>query len=230
MDDVLIQISQAGDVNGLYDLIRKNPAVLKNIDEIMFEDTPLHIAASAGQTCFALEVMNLMPSFARKLNKDGLSPIHLALLGGHSELVLSLLRDDRELVRVKGRGRMTPLHYAAQRGNIKLLAVFLAACPSSVEDVTAESETVFHIAVRNDGIEALEVLVGWLKRVCHQDVFSWKTDILNWRNMQGNTVLDIAESNRRNQERIQQLQYNANKCPKEVLADETRRMIQTSNV
>ncbi|XVF52514.1 hypothetical protein PTKIN_Ptkin05aG0024300 [Pterospermum kingtungense] len=209
MDDVLIQISQAGDVNGLYESIRKNPAVLKNMDEIMFEDTPLHIAASAGQTCFALEVMNLMPSFARKLNKDGLSPIHLALLKGHSELVLLLLRDDRELVRVKGKGGMSPLHYAAKNGNIKLLAEFLAACPSSVEDVTVESETVFHIAVRNKGIEALEVLVGWLNRVCHEDVFSWKTDVLNWRNMQGNTVLDIAELNRQN-EAIQLLaQINA---------------------
>ncbi|XVF52518.1 hypothetical protein PTKIN_Ptkin05aG0024600 [Pterospermum kingtungense] len=196
MDDVLIQISQAGDVNGLYDLIRKNPAVLKNIDKIMFEDTPLHIAASAGQTCFALEVMNLMPSFARKLNKDGLSPIHLALLKGHSELVLLLLRADRELVRVKGKGGMSPLHYAAKNGNIKLLAEFLAACPNSVEDVT---------------VEALEVLVGWLNRVCHEDVFSWKTDILNWRNMQGNTVLDIAELNRQ-KEAIQLLaQINAKK-------------------
>ncbi|XVF52513.1 hypothetical protein PTKIN_Ptkin05aG0024200 [Pterospermum kingtungense] len=97
-DDALIQISQAGDVNGLYEVIRKNPAVLEDIDETMFKDTPLHTAASAGQTCFALEVMNLMPSFARKLNKDGLSPVHLALLKGHSELVLLLLRADRELL------------------------------------------------------------------------------------------------------------------------------------
>ncbi|XVF52512.1 hypothetical protein PTKIN_Ptkin05aG0024100 [Pterospermum kingtungense] len=194
MDDGLIQISQAGDVNGLYESIRNNAAVLKQIDEVMFEDTPLHIAASAGHTRFAVEVMNLMPPFARKLNKDGLSPIHLALLEGHSELVLSLLRDDRELVRVKGRGGMTPLHYAAQIGNIDLLAVFLTACPNSVEDVTAKSETVFHIAVRNEGIEALEVLVGWFKRVCHEDFSIWETSVLNWRDQQRNTALDIAVS------------------------------------
>ncbi|XVF52505.1 hypothetical protein PTKIN_Ptkin05aG0023500 [Pterospermum kingtungense] len=138
MDDVLIQISQAGDVNGLYELIRQNPAVLKQIDQNMLEDTPLHIAASAGQTSFAMDVMNLMPSFARKLNTDGLSPIHLALLKRHdSELVLLLLRADRELVRVRGRGGMTPLHYATQIGSIDLLAFFLSACPSSIEDVTS---------------------------------------------------------------------------------------------
>ncbi|XVF52517.1 hypothetical protein PTKIN_Ptkin05aG0024500 [Pterospermum kingtungense] len=199
MNRVLIRISRRGDVKGLCKLISDIPAVLNEIDNIMFVDTPLHVAAKAGKTCFAMEVMNLMPSFARKLNKNGLSPIHLALLGGHSELVLLLLRADRELVRVKGRGGLTPLHYAAKNGNIDLLAVFLTACPSSVEDVTVKSETVFHIAVRNEGIEALEVLVGWLNRVCHRDAFSWKTDILNWRNMQGNTALDIAESNRRNE-------------------------------
>ncbi|XVE65189.1 hypothetical protein DITRI_Ditri07aG0161100 [Diplodiscus trichospermus] len=158
----------------------------------MFENTALHIATSAGQTCFAMEVMNLMPSFARKLNKHGLSPIHLALLEGHSELVLLLLRADRELVRVKGRGGMTPLHYAAQNGNIDVLADFLVACPRSIEDITTvESETVLHIAVKNM-LEALEVLVGWFHRVCHEDVSSWKTNILNWRDKQGNTVLDIA--------------------------------------
>ncbi|XWS49657.1 hypothetical protein CRYUN_Cryun12cG0022100 [Craigia yunnanensis] len=160
----------------------------------MLVDTPLHIAASYGQTCFAMEVMNLMLSFARKLNKDGLSPIHLALLKGHSELVPLLLHADRERVRVKRRGGMTPLHYATQSGNIDLLADFLVACPRSIEDMTVESETVLHIAVKNNMLEALEVLVGWFERVCHKHVFSWKTNILNWGDRQGNTALDIAVS------------------------------------
>ncbi|XVE65184.1 hypothetical protein DITRI_Ditri07aG0160800 [Diplodiscus trichospermus] len=155
----------------------------------MFEDTALHVAASAGQTCFAMEVINLMPSFARKLNKHGVGPIHLALLRGHSELVLLLLRADHELVRVKGKGGMTPLHYAAQNGNIDVLADFLAACPRSIGDITTvENETVLHIAVKNNMLEALEVLVGWFRRVCHEDVSSWKTNILNWRDKQGNSV------------------------------------------
>ncbi|XVF52509.1 hypothetical protein PTKIN_Ptkin05aG0023800 [Pterospermum kingtungense] len=141
-------------------------------------------------------VMNLMPSFARKLNTDGFTPIHIALLKGHSELVLLLLRADRELVHVKGRGGMTPLHYAAKIGDTDLLADFLSACPRSIEDITIESETVLDIAVKNNVIEALDVLVGWFQRICHEDVFSWKTNILNWRGKKGNTVLDIAVSNK----------------------------------
>ncbi|XVF52520.1 hypothetical protein PTKIN_Ptkin05aG0024800 [Pterospermum kingtungense] len=199
MDHDLVRISRAGDVNGLYELIRDKPAVLKKVDNMMFVDTPLHIAAKEGQTCFALEMMNLMPSFARKLNRDGLSPIHLALSNGHSELVLLLLRADPDLVRVKGRGGKTHLHYAAENGNIDILVVFLSACPKSIEDMTVESETVFHIAVKSNSMEALKVLVGWLKRVCHEDVSSWKTGIVNWRDIQGNTVFDIAESNRQNE-------------------------------
>ncbi|XVE65179.1 hypothetical protein DITRI_Ditri07aG0160300 [Diplodiscus trichospermus] len=118
-----------------------------------------------------MEVMNLMPSFATKLNKDGLNPIPLALLKGHSELVLFLLRVDCELVRVKGKGGMTPLHYATQNGNIDLLVDFLAACPRSVKDITVECEIVLHIAVKNKKLEAPEVLVGWfhsLPRKCLQ--------------------------------------------------------------
>ncbi|XP_021297627.1 ankyrin repeat-containing protein BDA1-like [Herrania umbratica] len=192
MDNFLIEASEEEKINTLYELFKNDAGFLKRINETMFEDTPLHLAASDGETCFAVEVMNLMPSFARKLNKDGLSPMHLALLKGHSELVLLLLRADRDLVRVKGRGGMTPLHYATHNGSIDLLADFLEACPKSIEDMTVQGETVLHIAVKNNMLEALEVLVGWLKRVCHEDAFSWRTDILNWRDKQGDTVLDIA--------------------------------------
>ncbi|WRX12630.1 hypothetical protein QQP08_005117 [Theobroma cacao] len=50
-----------------------------------------------------MELMNLKPSFARKLNQRGFSPIHLALQTKQEKMVDDLLSIDEDLVRVKGR-------------------------------------------------------------------------------------------------------------------------------
>ncbi|XP_017980001.1 PREDICTED: uncharacterized protein LOC18594059 isoform X2 [Theobroma cacao] len=79
--------------------------------------------------------------------------------------------------------------------NIYLMVNFLAACPESIGDVTVRGETVLHIAVKTNMLEALEVLVGWLQRICHKDALDWVAFIPNWKDEQGNTALDIAVSN-----------------------------------
>ncbi|XP_062146019.1 ankyrin repeat-containing protein BDA1-like [Alnus glutinosa] len=79
MDQSLRDVAQQGSIDALYELIQGNPNVLDRIDDIPFVETPLHTAAFAGHTWFAMEIMRLKPSFARKLNQDGLTPLHLAL-------------------------------------------------------------------------------------------------------------------------------------------------------
>ncbi|PKI18308.1 hypothetical protein CRG98_049418, partial [Punica granatum] len=95
---------------------------------------------------FAVEVAILKPSFARKLNPEGLTPMHLALLHREWKIVRALMRLDPELIRVKGKGGRTPLHVAAEIAPPQLLAELLYVCPSSIEDVTAKWETAVHIA------------------------------------------------------------------------------------
>ncbi|KAK3433633.1 hypothetical protein EUGRSUZ_D00928 [Eucalyptus grandis] len=68
---------------------------------------------------------------------------------------------------------------------LELLAEFLSTCKSSIEDLTSQCETAVHIAVKNHNLEAFKVLLGWLKRV-------YLTEILNWKDKYGNTVLHIA--------------------------------------
>ncbi|KAM4073114.1 hypothetical protein ACB094_11G193000 [Castanea mollissima] len=120
MDAIVVrlkQVAQSGDIDAFYTLIREDVQLLEHIDELPFAETPLHIAASAGQIPFAVETMGLKPSFARKLDPEGFSPIHLALKNGHIELVRRLLQLDGDLVRVKGKGRLTPLHYVVESGS-----------------------------------------------------------------------------------------------------------------
>lgn len=95
--------AKSGNIDLLYKLIHEDPYVLDKIDDVPFVDTPLHVAAVTGKTDFAMEIMNLKPSFARKFNADGLTPLHLAVDHGHFWLVLEVLKVDPSLVRLKGR-------------------------------------------------------------------------------------------------------------------------------
>ncbi|PPD76022.1 hypothetical protein GOBAR_DD27063 [Gossypium barbadense] len=192
MDCRMIGAAQTANINVLYELIQKDPYVLERIDHVPFLDTPLHVAASAGNVDFMMEMINLKPSFARKLNQAGFSPMHLALQNNRTQAVLRLLKFDGGLVRVKGRGGLTPLHHVAQTGDVDLLIKFLEVCPEAVEDVTVRDETVFHLAVKNDMFEAFQVLVGWLIRSRHEAAQRWEKELLSCADIDGNTVLHIA--------------------------------------
>ncbi len=192
----LNQAALQGNIDDFYILIREDVKLLEHIDELPFVDTPLHIAASVGHIPFALEMMGLKPSFARKLNPDGFSPIHLALQKGRTEMVRQLLQVDGDLVGVKGRERITPLHYVAENcgDHLNLLYKFLSCCPKSIVDETIRKETALHIALKHDNLEAFKFLVGWLKRSWFKNAASYEREVLNAWDQEGNTVLHIAVS------------------------------------
>ncbi|KAB1215037.1 Ankyrin repeat domain-containing protein 27 [Morella rubra] len=141
MDQSLKDAAEQVDIEFLYSSIRSDPKVLANIDQIPFVDTPLHAAAAGGQTLFAMEIMTLKSSFARKLNPDGFTPMHLALQHNQSEVVLRLLYVVKDLVRIRRKGGATPFHCAAKIGNVDALTEFLKACPDSITDFTNRRET-----------------------------------------------------------------------------------------
>ncbi|KAK8514888.1 hypothetical protein V6N13_121836 [Hibiscus sabdariffa] len=192
MDARLREAAQTGSIDVLYQLIKEDPCALERIDSIPFLDTPLHVAACAGRVDFMMEMMNLKPSFARRLNQDGSSPMHLALRNNRTQALLRLLKFDEGLVRVKGREGLTPLHHAVQTGEVDLLIKFLEACPEAIEDVSVRDETVFHLAAKNDMFDAFQVLVGWLVRSRHEAAQRWEKELLSWADIEGNTVLHIA--------------------------------------
>ncbi|KAL4290341.1 hypothetical protein GQ457_14G023210 [Hibiscus cannabinus] len=117
MDESLRTAARKGNVSDLYTLIQRNGNVVRRLDEVEFTDTPLHIAEEQGCIRFAMEMINLKPAYARKLNQQGLSHIHLAVDKRHKEMVLRLLEIDNDVVRVKGKNGETPLHYISKDGN-----------------------------------------------------------------------------------------------------------------
>lgn len=104
MDPNLLRVAQSGSVHALYSLLQKDPCILQNVDVLPFMHTPLHEASSTGKIDLAMELMILKPSFAKKLNKDGLTPLHLAVENHQVELALELVKFDPSLVRIRGRG------------------------------------------------------------------------------------------------------------------------------
>ncbi|XP_006442456.2 ankyrin repeat-containing protein BDA1 [Citrus clementina] len=186
-DQRLNEAAKTGNVDALYELICEDAYLLDQIDEVPFVDTPLHIAASMGHVNFALEIMRLKPSFARKQNQYGFSPLHLALQKKDTQMVRRLIDVDRNLVRVQGREGVTPLHYVAEKGNVDILCQLLEACPESITEVTIRKETALHVAAKNDQLEAVECMLGWLRYVDMED-------ILNWTDDEGNTLLHITIS------------------------------------
>ncbi|KAJ9129118.1 hypothetical protein P3X46_034109 [Hevea brasiliensis] len=202
----LRQAARAGDIDALYALIREDARVLERVDEVPFVDTPLHIAASAGHIQFAMEIVNLKASFTRKLNPDGFSPMHLALQNEDMVMVMWLIDVDGSLVRVKGKGGFTPLHHAAENGNLSILRECFTGCPESIKDVTFQGDTALHIAVKKHQKDAFEfLLMEWLRSSSFEDADFWEVELLNWKNKEGKTVLHIAASEDRWEDRHQVL-------------------------
>ncbi|XP_059462018.1 ankyrin repeat-containing protein BDA1-like [Corylus avellana] len=194
MNQNLREAAEQGNIDALYSLIEIDTEVLNKIDEISFVETPLHVSAAAGKTEFAMEMMMLKPSFARKLNPNGFTPLLLAMHYNQIQLVLELLKNHKDLVCTQGRGGMNPLHYAAQTGNLILLAEILRVCPKSIEVVTSQSETALHVALKNDMLDAFLLLLGWLRRAWFRSARLLEGRILGWLDLDGNSVLHIAAS------------------------------------
>ncbi|CAI9784600.1 unnamed protein product [Fraxinus pennsylvanica] len=108
-------IVQDPHIVALYKKIHENPEYLNVPREMTFVESPLHTAASEGNTGLALEISRLKPSPGKKLNLSGPSPLHLALGKGHTNTVRRLVKHDPELICVPGREGITLLHYAVEK-------------------------------------------------------------------------------------------------------------------
>ncbi|KAJ8565542.1 hypothetical protein K7X08_008118 [Anisodus acutangulus] len=175
MDRRLWEAAQKGDVHHLQSLIKEDPLILRAVS-LAGNENPLHIACLSGHLEFVKETIHLRPEFARELNHDGFTPLHIASAIGDIEIVKQLLNVDRNLCLLKGKDRIIPLHYAVIKGRKNVTRELLVASPDSAEEVTAHGETCLHLAVKNHQFE--ENLNE-----------SNKYDLLNKKDIQGNTVL-----------------------------------------
>jgi hypothetical protein len=94
-------------------------------------------------------------------------------------------KDGLKLAEVKNNKGLTPIHFAAISGIVKILKVFCRKTPSSFNILTIpKNQTVFHLAVINQNIEAFEFMAKKVELV----------NLLHQLDSDGNTVLHTAAS------------------------------------
>ncbi|OVA19800.1 Ankyrin repeat [Macleaya cordata] len=188
MDQRLFDAAQTGNLEVLYELLAEDPLILERACLGSCLETPLHIAALAGRTNFAKEIIKRRPEFAKELNKDGFSPIHMASATGHIEIVNELLiQVGSDLCVLNDMEGRIPLHYAVIKGRLNIMDELISACSDSVRVLTSRSETVLHLAVKNNQFQALKVLLE--NQIIDEE-------LLNAKDFQCNTILHLAISRR----------------------------------
>ncbi|XP_024008067.1 LOW QUALITY PROTEIN: ankyrin repeat-containing protein BDA1 [Eutrema salsugineum] len=135
-------------------------------------------------------MMNLKPSFARKLDKSGCSPLHLAVEKNNTDFVSTMLGLDHGLVSVKGKNGITPFLALVSKGNVDLVVECLRRYPECIQDVSVKGQNALHLAVTNDRFEVLQVLTGWIQRKVQRN--SIETRILNKKDLSCDTALHLA--------------------------------------
>ncbi|OVA19796.1 Ankyrin repeat [Macleaya cordata] len=191
MDQRLFDAAQTGNLQVLNELLTVDRLILQKVSLGPISETPLHVAALAGQIEFAKEIIRRRPEFAKELNKDGFSPIHLASANGYVEIVKELLTQvGSSLCVLKDIEGRTALHCAVLKGRIDVIEVLISAYSECIREVTPRNETVLHLAVKNNQFEALK---GLLESGHVSD------EVLNAKDRDGNTLLHLAISKKQYQ-------------------------------
>lgn len=173
-------------IDRIYLSLTENEEEWEKMEGKKLAETPLHVAAAAGNTAVAVEILKLMPCLGRKLNPEGLSPLHVAIKAKETITARTLASFEKQLVQVKGKGGVTPLMLCAAVGDCFLLACLLVECPDSVADVNNRNQTAVHVAAEYRHCHAVCVLVDWLRRT------DQIASVLTIKDAKGNTALHAA--------------------------------------
>ncbi|OMO61913.1 hypothetical protein CCACVL1_23153 [Corchorus capsularis] len=150
--------------------------------EVDASTTSLHVAASAGHTDVAKEIIKARPEFSWKKDMHGCTPLHISCSKGHLEITRELLRLDADLSSLQDNEGRTPLHWAAIKGRVNILDEILCLSIESADLITKQGDTVLHLAVKHNQYEAVRYLVDNLNI----------EKLVNFPDNDGNTILHIA--------------------------------------
>ncbi|KAG8487409.1 hypothetical protein CXB51_020976 [Gossypium anomalum] len=109
------------------------------------------------------------------------TPLHIAANEGQIKLAMEMTNLKPSFARKLSQDGFSPMHLA-----------FRNACPECIEDVTVRDETALHLALKNDHIEAFNLLTGWLQSNHRRGANELEKKVIKWSDDDGNTVLHIA--------------------------------------
>ncbi|XP_057977507.1 ankyrin repeat-containing protein At5g02620-like [Malania oleifera] len=177
----------SGSAEKLNELIKEDPFI---IDRALIRamatscgETPLHVATILGHRDLASELVRRKPSLASEVDWLGRTPLHLASGRGFTHIVRQLLfhADHSSIHLACDRDGRTPLHLAAIEGQTEVIEELCRRHPMSIGEKSSGGQTVLHLCVKYDRLEALKLLV---ESASPQFVMSKDDD--------GNTILHLA--------------------------------------
>ncbi|KAI3950809.1 hypothetical protein MKW92_005474, partial [Papaver armeniacum] len=196
MEKRLYEASLSGSVSSLTELLEEDQLIL---DEVVtggfYGTTPLHIAAMRSHVDFAVEVLSIKPDLASELDSQGFSPLHLACSRKNVRMVEVLLAADPYVCKVLDQQGMTPLHVAAMKGRVEIMTVlFKDGVSNAIHVLLDRRETILHLCVKHNRLEALKLLVDQLTSSSNID--DKECVSVQSADDDGNTIMHLAVARR----------------------------------
>ncbi|KAK9131314.1 hypothetical protein Sjap_011801 [Stephania japonica] len=183
MRKALYKASLEGNVNALIELLEEDHLVLERTLTSSSE-TPLHIAAMLSHVEFARDILSRKPDLTWEFDSEGFSPLHMASARKNIDMVRELVRYAPDVCLSTDSDGRTPLHLAAMKGRVEIMKELFQCRPEALDKVLFHGgDTILHLCVKNNRLEALELLLQWV--VGSQISVNSKDD-------HGNTILHLA--------------------------------------
>lgn len=187
MEGKLYEASLKGDVQALNELLHQDQLILDRLSLTAFNETPLHIATMRGHLNFATVVLTQKPKLAMALDSQRRTPLHLASANGNLEMVQELIRlGSGGVCGFQDQDGLTPLHLAAMNEHLEVMKALIQANPQAAKETPASGETILHMCVNYNRIEALKVLMELWK----------EEELAKITDHNGNTLLHAASINK----------------------------------
>ncbi|KAF8401045.1 hypothetical protein HHK36_014348 [Tetracentron sinense] len=148
-----------GSVTSLILLLQEDELILDRAMVAFATNSPLHIALKLGHVDFAKEILSRKPEMATEADVRRSSPLHLASAKGYTEIVRELLGIDADICLDRDQDGKTPLHLAAIKGHVDVLGKLVEAKPIATRILLDRRETILHLCVKHNHLEALKLLV-----------------------------------------------------------------------
>ena len=122
--------------------------------------TPLHIAATRGNSSLIQILVTEMQANALARDKKGNTPFHLAFLNGHPHVVRALISCGRVECNVQNKEGKTPLHIAAAKGYSSLIQPLIAEMQADPIAGDKRGNTPLHLACLHKHSQTVRALLS----------------------------------------------------------------------
>ncbi|RWR84856.1 protein ACCELERATED CELL DEATH 6 [Cinnamomum micranthum f. kanehirae] len=180
--------------------------------------TALHAAVFRGECEIAKKLLQARQELIQQKDKCGNSPLHYAAALGDLEMVRILLRSDTSIAYLKDKDNRSPFHVAASNNHVHIMKELLLSCPDSGEVVDHKGWNGLHVAVERGNLEVVRFILylNELEELINEPNCEGNTPLhlaiinrhfsilnlfirdkrvdLNAMNHEGETAVDIAES------------------------------------